>query len=106
MLDGIRARLAAVEWQQLLEHASNERIIALFTSPLGLGLLGGLLLLSALLKWRIAFAVMAASLALSFIARSTLTDTSVGPSAGMLAFAGGCVAVGAFVIYYLFIRED
>ncbi len=106
MLDGIRAKLAESDWQGLLEQVSNERIVAAFTSPWGLAVLGAILLASVLLKWRITFVVVSAATAIGFLARSTLSEEIVGPNRGMFGFIAGGVAIGAFIIYYVFIRED
>lgn len=103
---GIRGWLNSVDWQGLLERGSNDRIVNFFTGTYGLALLGVLLLLSVVYKWRIMFVVIAASLALSFVTRYSLTSQEVGPNKTLFLFASGGVAVGAFVIYYLFIRED
>ena len=106
MFEGIRNRLASVDWTGLLERFSNDRIVAFFTSRYGLGCLGLILLLSIIYKKRVLFVVIAASLAVSFVVRYSLAGHELGPSRHLFLFAGGAVAVGAFVIYYLFIRED
>jgi hypothetical protein len=49
---------------------------------------------------------ISASLLVSLLMRYTLADHIDGPDKTVLMFAGGAVAVGAFVIYYLFIREE
>jgi hypothetical protein len=97
---------SAVDWKALLEWGSNERIVALFTHPIGLAILGGVLLLSILLKWRVTFVVISAALGVAVLARSTLAGGTSAPGRSMFFFAGGAVAIAAFIIYYLFIRED
>lgn len=96
----------STDWEGLLEHFTNDKIVAFFTQPLGLGILGALMLLSIIKKWRVMFVVIAGAGAVSFLARSTLASGADGPNRTILAFAGGAVGIGAFVIYYLFIRED
>jgi len=103
---GIRESFEARDWQGLLENFSNDKIVAFFTQPLGIGILVALMVLSVIYKWRIFFVLLAGSLAVSFLVRSTLTGTETGPNKTLLVFAGGGVAIGAFAIYYLFIRED
>jgi len=95
-----------IDWDALLEHVSNERLVALFTHPYGMTALGVLLLVSLLLKWRVTFVVLAAGLAVSFLTRYTVGGEHGGPNRTLFLFAGGAVALGAFIIYYLFIRED
>ena len=94
------------DWQGFLEHVTNEKIMAFFTQPLGLGILAVILVLSLINKGRIAFVVVVATGAISFLARSTLSSAGEGPNKTLLMFAGGAVAIGGFAIYYLFIRED
>lgn len=106
MWDRLVQTLASADWNRWLEQVSNERLTALFTQPLGLAALGVLLLLSAVLKWRILFVVLSGALAVSLLARYTLGGVPAGPDRTLFAFAAGGVAVGAFVIYFLFIRED
>ncbi len=106
MLDAIRARFAESDWQGLLEQVSNDRIVAFFTSPWGLGVLGAILILSVFLKWRMVFVVVSAGIAIGFLARSTLSGEITGPSRSLFGFAAGGVVIGAFIIYYVFIRED
>jgi predicted membrane channel-forming protein YqfA (hemolysin III family) len=96
----------STDWEELLEHFSNDKIISFFTRPVGLGILGALLLLSIVNKWRVLFVVISGTMAVSFLARSTLASTEVGPGRSLFVFAGGAIAIGAFVIYFLFIRED
>ncbi len=106
MWESLRNRFETVDWEALGAQVSNERLVALFTHPYGMAGLGVLLLLSLLLKWRVTFVVIAAALAVSFLARSTLSGVQEGPNRNLFFFAAGGVAVGAFIIYYLFIRED
>lgn len=96
----------STDWKGLLEQCSNDKIVSFFTKPAGLTVLGALLVLSIVNKWRVLFVVIAGAVAVSFLARSTLTSTDVGPNRTLLVFAGGGVAIAAFAIYYLFIRED
>jgi hypothetical protein len=98
--------MASVDWQALLENVTNDRIVAFFTSPYGLAALGAFVLLSLAMKWRVMFVVIAASLAISFVTRYSLAGHEEGPSRHLFLFAGGAVAVGAFVVYFLFIRDD
>ncbi|MDW7712539.1 MAG: hypothetical protein SCH98_18910 [Deferrisomatales bacterium] len=106
MWENLREAVASVDWRGLLENVSNERLVAFFTHPYGLAGLGLVLLLSLILKWRVTFVVISAALAVAFLARSTLSGVQDGPNRNVLFLAAGGVAVGAFVIYYLFIRED
>lgn len=106
MWERLRNTFSSVDWNALFENVSNERLVAFFTHPYGLAALGVLLLLSAILKWRVTFVVIAAGLGIAFLARSTLAGPQDGPNRNILLLAAGGVAVGAFVIYYLFIRED
>jgi Na+-transporting NADH:ubiquinone oxidoreductase subunit NqrB len=103
---GIREAFEARDWQGRLENFSNDRIVEFFTRPLGLGIIATLMVLSIVYKWRILFAFLAGSLAVSFLVRSTLTGAETGPNKTLLAFAGGGVVIGAFIIYYVFIREE
>jgi predicted membrane channel-forming protein YqfA (hemolysin III family) len=96
----------SIDWEGLLEHVTNEKIIAFFTQPIGLGILAVLMVLSLVNKWRIVFVIVVATGAISFLARSTLASGSEGPDQTILMFAGGAMAIGGFAIYYLFIRED
>ncbi len=106
VLDGIREWLSEVDWQALLEQVSNDRLVALFSHPYGLAALGALMLLALFMKWRITFVVVAAGLAVGFLARYTVVGAQGGPNRSLFLFAGAAVAVGAFIIYFLFIRED
>lgn len=106
MWDSLREAITSVDWKGLFENVSNERLVALFTHPYGMAALGVLLLVSVLLKWRLTFVAISAALAVAFIARTTLSGVQEGPNRNVLLLAAGGVAVGAFVIYYLFIRED
>lgn len=106
MWESLRSRLDSIDWEALGAHVSNERMVALFTHPYGMAALGGLLLLSLLFKWRVTFVAISAALAVSFLARTTLSGVQEGPNRNLFFFAAGGVAVGAFIIYYLFIRED
>jgi predicted membrane channel-forming protein YqfA (hemolysin III family) len=96
----------STDWKELLEHFSNDKIISFFTRPVGLGVLGVLLLLSVVNKWRVLFVVISGTMAVSFLVRSTLATGQVGPGRSLFVFAGGAIAIGAFAIYFLFIRED
>lgn len=106
MWESLRESFSAVDWKALFENVSNDRLVAFFTHPYGMAGLGALLLLSVLLKWRVTFVAISAALGVSFLARTTLAGVQDGPNKNVLYLAAGGVAVGAFVIYYLFIRED
>ena len=106
MLERIRDTFSSVDWNGLMEHVSNDQLVALFTHPYGMAALGVLLLISVLLKWRVTFVVISAALAIGFVARTTLAGVQDGPNRNVLYLAAGGVAIGAFIIYYLFIRED
>lgn len=106
MLENVPRWFGATDWDVLLERFSNDNIVAFFTQPLGLGLLGVLLLSSMLFKKRVLFVVMAAALAVSFVTRYTLEGHQDGPNKNLFLFAGGGVAISAFVVYFLFIRDD
>jgi len=106
MWESIRDAVTSVDWNGLMEHVSNEKLVAFFTHPYGLAGLGVLLVLSVLLKWRVTFVAISAALAVAFVARTTLAGAQDGPNRNVLYLAAGGVAIGAFVIYYLFIRED
>lgn len=99
-------KLASTDWNALLEQGSNDRIVAFFTHPIGFGILGAVLLLSIVLKWRLTFVVIGGALGVAALARYTLTGSETGPGKGMFFFAGGAIAIAGFVIYYLFIREE
>jgi len=94
-----------IDWGSLLKYVTNERIMAALTHPYGLAAIGVLMLLSLFMKWRITFAVLAGGAAVAFLGRY-VTAGEGGPNRQMFLFAGGAIAVGAFLIYYLFIRED
>lgn len=96
----------STDWQGFLDQVTNEKIIAFFTQPIGLSILAVVLVLSLINKWRIAFVVVVGTAAVSFLARSTLSSGTEGPSSTILLFAGGAVAIGGFAIYYLFIRDE
>ncbi len=106
MWDSIANLFARVNWDALLSHVTNDRLIALATHPYGMAALLALLVLTVVCKWRLLFVAIAGALAISLLARHTLEGSQTGPSGNLLAFAGGGVAVAAFAIYYLFIRED
>jgi hypothetical protein len=106
MWERIRDSFAAVDWETLMEHVSNERLVAMFTHPYGMAALGVLLVLSVIVKWRLVFVGITAALLVSLLMRYTLAEEITGPDRTVLLFAGGAVAVGAFIIYYLFIREE
>ncbi|MBI5018624.1 MAG: hypothetical protein HZB55_24485 [Deltaproteobacteria bacterium] len=106
MGDGIGSWFGSTDWKALLEHFSNDKIIAFFTRPAGLGLLAVLLIISILNKWRVLFVTIAATGAICFLARSTLTTGEVGPSRTLFVFTGGGIAIAAFIIYFLFIRDE
>ncbi len=106
MWESLRNTVTSVDWNALMEHVSNDNLVAFFTHPYGLAGLGVMLLLSVLLKWRFTFVAISAALAIAFVARTTLAGVQDGPNRNVLYLAAGGVAIGAFVIYYLFIRED
>jgi hypothetical protein len=106
MWERVRDSLASVDWKGLLKHVSNDRLVALFTSPYGIAGLGVLLLLSLFLKWRLMFVAIAGALMVSLLGRYVLVGPQEGPNRTIYLFVGGAVAVGAFVIYFVFIRED
>ena len=106
MWERLKDSLASVDWNALMENVSNDRLVALFTHPYGMAGLGVLLLLSILLKWRLVFVAIAGALMVSLLVRYVLVGPQSGPNRTLYLFAGGAVAVGAFVIYYVFIRED
>lgn len=106
MLERVPLWFGAADWDTLLDRFSNDKIIAFFTRPVGWGILGAILLVAIVLKQRILFVAIAGALAVSFLTRYTLTGHEAGPSKTLFLFAGGVVAIGAFVIYFLFIRED
>jgi hypothetical protein len=106
MWERIQDTFASVDWNGLFENVSNDRLVALFTHPYGMVGLGVLLVLTVVLKWRVMFVAIAGALLVALLTRYTLVSDQVGPDKTVLLFAGGGVAVGAFVIYYLFIRED
>jgi hypothetical protein len=106
MWERLRETFSSVDWNALLENVSNERLVAFFTHPYGLVGLGVIIVLSLLLKWRVTFVAVSAALGIAFLARSTLAGVQDGPNRNILLLAAGGVAVGAFIIYFLFIRED
>lgn len=106
MVERIQHLIHSVDWSALMEKVSNDRLVALFTHPYGLAALGVLLVLCVVLKWRILFVAVTGALLVGLLTRYTLAGPQTGPNRNLLLFAGGGVAVGAFVIYYLFIRED
>ncbi len=106
MLDRIREALTSVDWSLFSEHLSNDQLVAYFTHPYGMAAIGVMLLISLFCKWRIVFVALSASLAISFLARYSLAGHGVGPSRHLFLFAGGAVVIGAFIIYFLFIREE
>lgn len=105
MLDRVAELWNSVDWQTLLEHVSNEKILAALTHPYGLAAIGVLMLVSLFMKWRVTFAVLAGGVGVAFLGRYA-TAGQGGPNRQLFLFAAGAVAVGAFLIYYLFIRED
>jgi hypothetical protein len=106
MFDRIPQWFGAADWVTLLDRFSNDKIVAFFTRPWGLGLLGALAVASIVFKKRVLFVVIAAALAISCLARYTLAGHDEGPNKSMFLFAGGAIAIGAFIIYFLFIREE
>lgn len=106
MLDRIPQWFGAADWDSLLDRFSNDKIVAFFTQPWGLGLLGALLLASIVFKKRVLFVVIAAALAVAFLARYTVAGHAGEPNKAMFLFIGGGIAIGAFIIYFLFIREE
>jgi hypothetical protein len=106
MLERIPQWFGAPDWDTLFERLSNDNIISFFTQPIGMTLLGALMLASVLFKKRILFVVISAALAVSFLTRYTLAGHQGGPNKTMFLFAGGVIAIGAFVIYFLFIRDE
>ena len=106
MWERVRDSLASVDWNGLLENVSNDRLVAFFTHPYGMAGLGVLLLLTVILKWRLMFVAIAGALMGSVLARYILAGPQAGPNRTIFLFVGGAVAVGAFVIYYIFIREE
>ena len=106
MWQGIQERFASVDWEALMESVSNDRLVELFTHPYGMAGLGVLMLVSVLLKWRITFVALTGGLLVSMLTRYVLTGESAGPDRTVLMFAGGGVAIGAFIIYSVLIREE
>ena len=106
MFDTVREWFASVDWNALFANVTNDKLIALFTHPYGMAGLGVLLVVSLVLKWRVTFAVLAGALALSFVVRSTVAGPQSGPNKNILLLSGGAVVVGAFLIYWLFIRDE
>ncbi|GAB4268883.1 MAG: hypothetical protein Kow0092_22800 [Deferrisomatales bacterium] len=106
MWERIQDTVGGIDWQGLLEHVSNDRLVALFTHPYGLAALGVLVLLCVVLKWRILFVAVTGALLVGLVTKYTLAGHQMGPSRHLFLFAGGAVAVGAFIIYFLFIREE
>ena len=106
MLERIRDALTSTDWNALLEPVSNDRLVAAFTHPYGLAALAAIWLISILCKWRIVFVAITGALMVSLLVRYTLVGDQVGPDRTVFLFAGGGIFVGAFIIYYLFIRED
>ncbi len=106
MLERIREVFSSEGWKALSEQLSNENLVALFTHPYGMAALGVLLLISVLCKWRFLFVGISGALLTSIVIRYTIAGQQDGPNKNVLLFAGGAVAVGAFVIYFLFIRDD
>ena len=106
MLDNVPLWFGSSDWDTLLERISNDNIVAFFTRPVGLGLLGALLLASIAFKKRVLFVVMSAALAVSFLTRYTVEGHQDGPNKNLFLFAGGAVAISAFIIYFLFIRDE
>lgn len=106
MLDWIRETIASVDWSAFSEHLANDRLVAYFTHPYGMAAIAVLLLVSLLCKWRIVFVALSAALAISFLTRYSLAGHNMGPSRHLFLFAGGAVVIGAFIIYFLFIREE
>ncbi len=97
--------LKSVDWEALLEHVSNDRIVAIATSTWGLIALGLLLVLSIVLRWRLIFVFLSASFGVGLLAHTTvLESTALGKK--LFVFAGGGIAVAAFVIYQLFVKDE
>lgn len=106
MWDGIKSAFTGVDWEGLFAHVTNDRLIELATHPYGMGALLALLVVTVACKWRLMFVAIAGALGIALLARYTLDGAQTGPSGNILAFAGGGIAVAAFAIYYLFIREE
>ena len=106
MFQGIKEKFASVDWAALMENVSNDRLVELFTHPYGMAGLGVLMLISVLLKWRITFVALTGCLLVSLLTRYALVGETTGPDRTVLMFAGGGVAIAAFIIYNLFIREE
>jgi len=77
---GIGTWFGSTDWKELLEHASNENLIA-FSRSRWAGDPGVLLLVLDHHKWRVLFVTIAGGMAVAFLARSTLTTTEIGPTA-------------------------
>lgn len=106
MWERVKETFSSVDWKGLLEHVSNENLVPLFTHPYGIAALGVILLLCVFLKWRVMFVAVSGAIMVALLTRYALVSEQTGPNKTLFAFAGGAVAIGAFIIYYLFIRED
>lgn len=106
MLASIMETLNSINWQEYLSHVSNDKIIEFFTSIYGLIALGVLLIASILCKWRLLTAAILGGVGIAVLANLTLSDSTSGPDRTLLFFAAGGVAVGAFLIYFLFIQDE
>lgn len=105
MFDVIQAWINTANASPLMENFDNEKLIVFLTSPLGLGIAVGLVIVFILLKWHLSAVIVTAIMAGIYVVRYTLNDTD-GPNDSIYLFIGAAVGLAGFIIYFTLMREE
>lgn len=105
MFEALRGWIETANASPLLENFNNEKLIVFLTSPIGLGIAIGLVLIFILLKWKLSAVILTAIMAGVYVVRYTLNDTD-GPNDTIYLFIGAAVALAGFIIYFTLMREE
>lgn len=105
MFDSLQRWINQANEAPMMEQMSNEKMIGYLTSPTGLGIAVGLIIVLLFLKQRLSAVIVTALIAGIYVVRYTITDTS-GPNDTIFLFIGGAAALGGFIIYFTLMKEE
>lgn len=105
MFEALQRWMATAQNSPFMENMNNEKLITFLTSPVGLGIMTGLVVVFVLLKWNLSAVVATALMAGIYVVRYTIKEGD-GPNDSIYLFIGAAVALGGFIIYFTLMREE
>lgn len=105
MFEAMQRWMATAQNSPFMENMNNEKLITFLTSPVGLGITIGLVVVFILLKWKLSAVIATAIMAGIYVVRYTIREGD-GPNDSIYLFIGGAVALAGFIIYFTLMREE